>query len=74
MLMAARIFVSQHDELLMVCGVMGAKTYDVYTRTADQIDRYSYFVIRKVCLCLRRQVLFVIRKLLSCNRAARLVF
>jgi len=36
--MAARIFVSQHDELLMVCGVMGAKTYDVYLRTADQID------------------------------------
>jgi len=36
--MAARIFVSQHDELLMVCGVMGAKTYDVYPRTADQKD------------------------------------
>jgi hypothetical protein len=27
--MAARIFVSQHDELLMVCGVTGATTYDV---------------------------------------------
>jgi hypothetical protein len=30
--------VSKHDELLMLCGVMGPKTYDVYPRTADQID------------------------------------
>jgi hypothetical protein len=30
--------VSQHDELFDDLRVMGAKTYDVYPRTADQID------------------------------------
>jgi hypothetical protein len=39
--MPARIFVSQHDKLLMVCGVMGPKIYDAYPRTADQIT-HSY--------------------------------
>ena len=34
--------VSQDDEFLMVCGVMGANTYDVYPRTADQIEIFVF--------------------------------